>query len=59
MRYEKLLPFYHLLWKHWREKRYQMFHELMAPQPIERLLDVGAVRAIGLAGWKQCVRWIA
>lgn len=41
MRYEKLLPIYHWLWKHWREKRYRMFHELMAAEPIVKLLDVG------------------
>lgn len=41
MQYESLLPFYHLIWRHWRERRYQMFQQFMAAQPIKLLLDVG------------------
>jgi hypothetical protein len=41
MRYETILPLYRFLWKHWREKRYELFRQILAPEPIGRLLDVG------------------
>lgn len=41
IRYETILPLYRLMWKHWREKRYQRFCSLVANDGIDRLLDVG------------------
>lgn len=39
--YEKLLPFYHWLWKRWRERRWGRFRDLINPKPACRVLDVG------------------
>lgn len=41
IRYETILPLYHRLWRVWRERRHRRFADMMAPSPIERLLDVG------------------
>lgn len=41
IRYERLLPFYHRIWKIWREKRFETFRCIIAPQQIKHLLDVG------------------
>lgn len=41
IRYEALLPFYHFLWRHWRERRWAKFREWMRPAATDRLLDVG------------------
>jgi hypothetical protein len=41
IRYEMVLPIYHLIWRNWREKRFEKFRQLMAMSCIERLLDVG------------------
>lgn len=39
--YEALLPFYHWLWRYWRERRWKRFQELIQPAPADCLLDVG------------------
>lgn len=41
IRYETLLPLYHRIWGIWREKRYETFRRIIAPERIGRLLDVG------------------
>ena len=41
IQYETILPLYRLIWKHWREKRFTRFSELVAPARLGRLLDVG------------------
>jgi hypothetical protein len=41
MRYESLLPFYHLIWRHWREKRWERFKEQLNPCPSCRVIDIG------------------
>ena len=41
IRYETLLPFYHLIWRHWRERRRERFRILLNPDPEEVVLDVG------------------
>jgi hypothetical protein len=48
IRYETLLPFYFLIWRHWREKRWHRFKQRINPQVTDRVLDIG-----GCAGdWK-------
>jgi hypothetical protein len=41
IRYETLLPFYHWMWRHWREKRWKRFTKLMNVAGTERVLDIG------------------
>jgi hypothetical protein len=41
IKYETLLPFYHWLWRFWRERRWARFREWMQPTTEDRLLDVG------------------
>jgi hypothetical protein len=41
MKYETLLPFYHWIWRHWREQRWTRFRQRMTPDPTDVLLDVG------------------
>ncbi|MES2921998.1 MAG: class I SAM-dependent methyltransferase [Verrucomicrobiota bacterium] len=41
IRYETLLPVYHLIWRHWRERRREHFRIRMNPDPAEVVLDVG------------------
>lgn len=48
IKYETLLPLYFLIWRHWREKRWRRFKELIDPAVTDRVLDIG-----GSAGdWK-------
>jgi len=55
--YEALLPFYHWIWKHWREKRWNKFRELIEPCPEDRVLDVGGCSGdwIGRGNMINCV----
>lgn len=39
--YEDLLPFYHWIWRYWREQRWIRFQKIIQPKPTDRLLDVG------------------
>lgn len=39
--YEKLLPLYHLIWRHWRAKRWIRFEEWIKPSLQECILDIG------------------
>lgn len=39
--YEALLPFYHWIWKRWRERRWKLFRSRMQPTLSDRVLDVG------------------
>lgn len=43
IRYESILPLYWMLWKRWREARFQRFRGLIADGRIGCLLDVGGV----------------
>lgn len=39
--YRTILPVYFRIWRHWREKRFKKFSQLVAPKPIRNILDVG------------------
>lgn len=39
--YEALLPLYHLMWRHWRQKRWERFRTRIQPRHEDRALDVG------------------
>ena len=41
IRYETLLPVYHFIWRHWRERRRVRFRKLMNPSVTDVLLDMG------------------
>lgn len=41
IRYETLLPVYHLIWRHWRERRRKRFQNRMNPNLAQVVLDVG------------------
>lgn len=41
IRYEALLPFYHWMWKRWREQRWLRFTNRIQPVLTDRILDVG------------------
>jgi hypothetical protein len=39
--YRTVLPIYHLIWKRWRERRFQKMRRIFDKERIIRLLDVG------------------
>ncbi len=41
LRYERLLPLYHLIWRRWREQRWARFQMKLTPAPQDHVLDVG------------------
>jgi hypothetical protein len=43
MEYTKILPFYHFIWRRWREKRFRAMQRIFAGTRIGRLLDVGGI----------------
>lgn len=43
IRYETLLPVYHLIWRRWRGQRWKKFREWMKPLSLGRILDVGGL----------------